>query len=164
MNVINAIYFKVTTLHAQYLKVYMCKWLNTQRMLGWAWTLTALLEELVEVERGGAGVSLLGSRRRRGRLFHLLHGIIYGGAGIRPVGKNTHTHTDLFYTICQTISSNKYLSVQWGNQMQHHDILVYTITNYQVFTWYFRYFKQLYGAIMVKAPKKDGTFLLVSYI
>lgn len=90
MNVIHVRYFNVCTLHSQHMKT--CKRLNTQGMLGWARTLTALLEELVEVKRGGAGVSLLGSRRRSGRLLHLLHGIVYGSAGIRPVGK-THIQT-----------------------------------------------------------------------
>lgn len=51
-------------------------------------TWSALLEELVEVQRGGPGVSLLWSRRRGGWLLRLLHSILERSAGVRPGGED----------------------------------------------------------------------------
>lgn len=55
---------------------------TTERVCTWS----ALLEELVEVQRGGSGVGLLGSRRRGGRLLCFLHRIFKRRAGVGPEG------------------------------------------------------------------------------
>lgn len=47
-------------------------------------TWSALLEQLVEVQRGGSGVGLLGSWWRSGRLLCFLHGILKRSAGVGP--------------------------------------------------------------------------------
>lgn len=52
-------------------------------------TWSALLEELVEVQRGGSGVGLLGSRRRRGGLLRFLHRVFERRAGVGPAGEVT---------------------------------------------------------------------------
>lgn len=52
-------------------------------------TWSALLEELVEVQRGGSGVGLLGSGWRGGRLLCFLHRIFKRGAGVGPGGEAT---------------------------------------------------------------------------
>lgn len=50
-------------------------------------TWSSLLEELVEVQRGGSRVGLLRSGRRGGGLFRFLDGIFKWRAGVRPGGE-----------------------------------------------------------------------------
>lgn len=49
-------------------------------------TWSSLLEELVEVQRGGSRVGLLRSGRRGGGLFRFLHGVFKRRAGVGPGG------------------------------------------------------------------------------
>ncbi len=49
-------------------------------------TWSALLEELVEIQRGGSGVGFLGARGWCGRLLCFLHRIFKRSAGVGPGG------------------------------------------------------------------------------
>lgn len=63
-----------------------CRWVMP---LTWTMKLTwsALLEELVEVQRGGPWVGLLGSRRRGRGLLCFFHRILKRCAGVGPGGE-----------------------------------------------------------------------------
>lgn len=64
------------------------EWRQVTQSVGVNRTWSALLEELVEVQRRGPGVGFLGPRRRGGRLLRFLHRIFKRSAGVGPGRKN----------------------------------------------------------------------------